>query len=94
MGVIQLGSFRDNDGTELRFEADYNDGNRRVTRVRAINGTTKSARVTLLEPDGTIVAQRVFIPNSTTVENVAGNQITVTSEGVDMPYNTFIQFPV
>lgn len=93
MGVIALGSFGPNG--EVKFEADFNDTNRRITRIRCINQGSGSARVTLLEPAGnTIVAQTVFLPNSTTQFNVSGQQVIVGPEGVDIPYNTRIQYPV
>lgn len=51
MGTLSLGELTDNDGTKVQFFADYSDtGQRRVNRVRVINGTTKSCRVTLLDP--------------------------------------------
>ena len=96
MGTINMGEITDNDGTKIQFFADHADtGQRRVNRVRVINGTTKNARVTLIDPaTGDIAAQAVFLPNRTTQFNVTGQGVVVTEEGIDLPYNTSIQFPV
>lgn len=96
MGTLSLGELTDNDGTKVLFFADYSDtGQQRVNRVRVVNGTTKSCRVTLLDPaTGDIAAQAVFLPNSTTQFNVNGQGVVVTEEGIDLPYDTRIQFPV
>lgn len=92
MATVFLGSFADD---TIRFEADFNDGNKRITTVRCINASGSNARVTLIDPaDDTIVAQ-VTMPGGTTQYNVAGQAVTVEEDGeVIVPYIVRLDFPV
>jgi hypothetical protein len=92
MATIRLAAFSNN---TVIFEADYHDGNRRVTRVRCINGGSHNARGTVTDTDGTIVAQATFLAGQTTQYNIPqGKTVTIDEYGdEDFPYITNFEYP-
>lgn len=91
MATVEIASFANG---AVVFQYDYHDGNKRILRVRCINNGAYNARGTLLEADGTIVAQATFLAGMTTQYNVAGSQILVDEYGDPvMPYRTNFEYP-
>ena len=82
-------------GGAVTFEADYNDGNKRITKVRCINNGTANARATVIDrADNTIVAQTTFLAGQTTQINLAGQAVTFDEfNDPSFPYRTMFEYP-
>lgn len=94
MGTVFLGSFA---AGAITFEADYNDNNRNITRVRCIHTGSGNARITLYDPDETTrtIVHQVTLNPGTTTFNVSGQRVTVNPDGsVDVPYGVQLDYPV
>ena len=92
VATIQLAQF---DNERVTFQADYNDGNKRITRVRCINNGLYNARATVIDKtDSSIVAQVTFPAGQTLVYNIAGQQVTFDEfNDPSFPYRTMFEYP-
>lgn len=92
MATIKLASFQ-NDA--VVFELDYNDGNLKIERFRAINNGDQNARGTLFGQDGQIIAQYIFEAGTTWYADIIGNWRVAWDEyGVlVLPLNSRFEYP-
>ncbi len=101
MATLTVATF-DNDA--VIFELEYVEVNRKITLIRCINDGSGNARGTLIDREtDAIVAQAIFVPGQTTPINVVGNyrvefvpdpHFPGSPDMVELPYKTFIEYPV
>lgn len=78
----------------VELQADYHDGNRRVTAVRCINNGSGNLRATLVDPTDQSVAHQVTFLSGTTQINIPqGRTVTIVDGWPEMPYTLRTEYP-
>ena len=92
------------DDDAVVFELEYVEVNRKITLIRCANNGSGNARGTLIDRiTDAIVAQAVFVSGQITTRDVVGNyrvefvpdpHLPGSPNMVELPYKTFIEYPV